>query len=109
MPGVGVDELAGRRIVDPVDASHQLGGSKLTDHRVEQFEDLCRGQVQARVGAHGGSELTHYARGVDPAPGDIADHQSRASGPELDGLVPVAAHAGAGDARLVVRRDLQMI
>ena len=55
---------------------------------------LGRRMALERVGAQRGADLRHQCAGLDAAPDDVADHEREPAAPELEHVVPVAAHAG---------------
>ena len=106
--GVGVAELAQRRVIDTVDARDELVVTQLADDSVQLLEHLGGRKVKPRVRADRRAQLAHQTRRADPPPGDVADDERRASGTEIDRVVPVAADARPLHPGLVVRGDLQM-
>ena len=109
MAGGGVDEPALAGVVDRVDAGGDLAGVDLGGEAVEQLEDLVRGEVEAGVGADGGTELAHDGGGAHAAAHDVADDQGGTAGAEGDHVVPVAADGGVRAAGLVGGGDPQVV
>ena len=106
---VRVDERLVRRVVDAVDAGHDLAALEVAHGGVHELEHVGRWEVEAGVRAHRRPQLAHHRRSPHPAPHDVADHERRTAGTELDHVVPVPADLRALLACLVVGGDVQVL
>ena len=104
-PALTSAQLGVLRVEHDVGERRQLGRADGGEHPVEQVDHLLRLVALERVRAQRGADLRHQRAGLHPAPDDVADHERDPAAPELEHVVPVAAHAGVDRGRAVGGRE----
>src|ERR671910_1256932 len=95
MPGGGVSERSGRRVVDREQRGHEVSLELAGHHRAGDLESLPRLEAGLEVRPKGVAGERGTSERIAAVAGDIADQNRRLAAPQGQHVVEVAAGTGS--------------